>query len=56
MNNRCAKGTVGATKEQQLFHSKEQQAQKRNNNCSIQSNSRCAKGTTIVPFKGIEGV
>jgi hypothetical protein len=27
------KGTVGTQKEQQLFHSKEQQAHKRNNNC-----------------------
>jgi hypothetical protein len=35
-----------------LFHSKEQQARKRNNNCSVQRNSRRAKGTTIVSFKG----
>jgi hypothetical protein len=38
-----------------LFHSKEQQACKRNNNCSIQRNNRRAKGTTIVPFKGTTG-
>jgi hypothetical protein len=60
MNNRCGKGTTivsfkgiaGAQKEQQLFHSKEQQACKRNNNCFVQRNSRRAKGTTIVLFKG----
>jgi hypothetical protein len=48
-----SKGTTivpfkGVQKEQQLFHSKEQQARKRNNNCSIQRNNRHAKGTTIV--------
>jgi hypothetical protein len=30
--------------------------QKRNNNCSIQRNNRCAKGTTIVSFKGTTSV
>jgi hypothetical protein len=38
-----------------LFRSKEQQARKRNNNCSVQRNNRRAKGTTIVPFKGTTG-
>jgi hypothetical protein len=47
------KGTMGAQKEQQLFCSKEQQARKRNDNCSIQrnnnhakGNNKCSKGTT----------
>jgi hypothetical protein len=70
MNNRCAKrknghakgsiivpfkGTASTQKEQQLFHSKEQHACKRNNNCSIQRNNRHTKGTTIVLFKGTIG-
>jgi hypothetical protein len=50
------KGTTGVQKEQQLFHSKEQQVHKRNDSCSIQRNSRHAKGTKIVLFKGTVGV
>jgi hypothetical protein len=64
MNNSRAKGTTivmfkGTTvvqKEQQLFHSKEQRARKRNNNFSIQRNNGHAKGTSIVPLKPYEFV